>query len=86
MEKQAGALNEYYKLLQKDFGGATGSNYDTGILIKEVLDRRNKDVVKNIIKKQEVSEDLLTKSVFRLPDGSSKVTGVEFKINCRWFK
>jgi len=78
-EKQAGALNEYYKLLQKDFGGATGSNYDTGVLIKEVLDKRNKDVVKNIIKKQEVSEDLLTKSVFRLPDGSSKVTGVEFR-------
>ena len=53
-EKQAGALNEYYKLLQKDFGGATGSNYDTGVLIKEVLDRRNKDVVKNIIKKTRI--------------------------------
>ena len=78
-EKQAGALNEYYKLLQKDFGGATGSNYDTGVLIKEVVERRNKDAVKNIIKKQEVSENLLTKSVFRLPDGSSKITGVEFR-------
>ena len=78
-EKQAGALNEYYKLLQKDFGGATGSNYDTGVLIKEVLDRRNKDVVKNIIKKQEASENLLEKKIFNLPDGNVKTTGVEFR-------
>jgi len=53
-------INYYEKIL----GGATGSNYDTGVLIREVLDKRNKDVVKNIIRKQEVSENLLTKSVF----------------------
>ena len=78
-QKQAGALNEYFKVIKQQYGNSTGSAYDTGVLIKEVVERRNKDAVKNIIKKQEASEDLLTKTVFRLPDGSSKTTGAEFR-------
>ena len=78
-EKQAGALNEYFKLLKQEFGNTTGSAYDTGVVIKEVLDRRNNDIVKNIVNKQKASEDLLTKKIFKLPDGSEKVTGAQFR-------
>jgi anion-transporting ArsA/GET3 family ATPase len=46
-------------------------------LIQDVITKRNKPVLQNIIKKQEQAEDLLTKSVFKLPDGSFKVAGVE---------
>ena len=77
-EKMA-SLNAYFKLLKDKFGNAAGSAYDTGVDIRKVLDARNSDVIKNLIKKQEASEDLLTKSVFRLPDGNPKVTGVEFR-------
>ena len=78
-QKQANALNEYFRLIKKDFGNSTGSTYDTGLVIKEILENRNKDTVKNIIKKQKASEELLEKKLFNLPDGSSKVTGVEFR-------
>ena len=76
---QAEALNEYFKLIKQNFGGPTGSTFDTGFAIKEVLEKRNTPVIKNIVKKQEASEDLLTKKIFNLPDGSSKTTGVEFR-------
>jgi len=78
-QKQANALNEYFRLIKKDFGNSTGSTYDTGLAIKEILENRNKDTVKNIIKKQKASEELLEKKIFNLPDGSSKVTGAEFR-------
>ena len=78
-KNQAEALNEYFKLIKQNFGGPTGSTFDTGFAIKEVLEKRNTPVIKNIVKKQEVSEDLLTKKIFKLPDGSSKTTGVEFR-------
>jgi len=76
---QADSLNQYFKLTKEKFGVNTGSAYDTGKLISEVTENRNKEAVKNLIKKQEVSEDLLTKKIFRLPDGSSKVTGVQVR-------
>ena len=77
--EKATALNSYFKLLKDKFGTATGSTYDTGKDIVKVLDERNTEVIKNLIKKQEASEDLLTKSVFKLPDGNLKTTGVEFR-------
>jgi len=77
--QKMGALNEYFKLLKRDFGGPTGSTYDTGIIISDVIEKRQKESIKNIIKKQEASENLLTKTVFKLPDGSSKITGVQFR-------
>ena len=76
-QRQANALNEYFRLIKKDFGNSTGTTYDTGLIIREILENRNKETVKNIIKRQKASEKLLEKKIFRLPDGSSKVTGVE---------
>jgi len=78
-EKQMGSLNEYFKLLKQNFGDSTGSTYDTGKIISEVIEKRQNASIKGLIKKQEASENLLTKTVFKLPDGSSKVTGVEFR-------
>ena len=79
--EQAQALNDYFGVLKSGFNtGASGkpiSQFDTGVLIQDVITKRNKPVLQNIIKKQEQAEDLLTKSVFKLPDGSFKVTGVE---------
>ena len=78
-EAQAVGLNKYFGLMKEKFGVNAGSTYDTGKLISEVTENRNKDAVKNLIKKQKASDELLTKKVFNLPDGSSKVTGVEFR-------
>jgi len=78
-EKKMGSLNEYFKLLKQNFGDSTGSTYDTGKIISEVIEKRQDASIKGLIKKQEASENLLTKTVFKLPDGSSKVTGVEFR-------
>ena len=78
-EAQAVSLNKYFGLMKEKFGVNAGSTYDTGKLISEVTENRNKDAVKNLIKKQKASDELLTKKVFNLPDGSSKVTGVEFR-------
>ena len=78
-EVQAGSLNSYFKLMKERFGVYAGSTYDTGKLINEVVEKRSKNSIKNIIKKQETSENLLTKTLFRLPDGSTKVTGIEFR-------
>ena len=78
-EEQAKSLNEYFRLMKEKFGVSTGSTYDTGKLIKQVVENRNTDAVKNIVKKQELSEQLLTKSIFTLPDGSSKLTGTQFR-------
>ena len=65
-EEQAKSLNAYFGLMKNKFGVNAGSTYDTGKLISEVTENRNKEAVKNLIKKQEVSEDLLTKKIFRL--------------------
>ncbi len=78
-EEQAKSLNAYFALMKDKFGVNAGSTYDTGKLINKVVEKRNKESIKNIVKKQEVSEELLEKKVFNLPDGSSKVTGIQFR-------
>ncbi len=78
-QNQANALNEYFKLTKSIYGNSTGTAYDTGIVFKEVLEKRNNESLKNIVKKQEASEALLEKKIFNLPDGNSKVTGVQFR-------
>jgi hypothetical protein len=79
--EQANALNNYFGVLKSGFdtGGAAKpiSEFDTGTLIQKVLVKRNSPQINQIIKRQEQAEQLLTKSIFRLPDGSAKVTGVE---------
>ena len=77
--EQANALNNYFKILKNQFGTSNKTNYDSGVLIKKVIENRQNPIIQNIIKKQENAEELLTKSIFRLPDGSSKTTGVEFR-------
>ena len=78
-KNQAIALNDYFKQLKSVYGSPTGSTYDTGKMINEVIEKRQSNVIKNIVKKQEVSDELLTKKIFKLPNGNSKVTGVEFR-------
>ena len=53
------------------------TTFDAGVMIQDVIKKSQNPVIKNIIKKQQQSEKLLTKSVFNLPDGSVKITGVE---------
>jgi hypothetical protein len=78
---QATALNDYFTVLKSGFGTGSGNkpinSFDAGVMIQNVINKRQNPVLQNIIKKQQQSEELLTKSIFRLPDGSSKVTGVE---------
>ena len=78
-EEQAKSLNAYFGLMKDRFGVNAGSTYDTGKLINKVLEKRNTEAFKNIVNKQKASENLLEKKIFNLPDGSSKVTGVEFR-------
>lgn len=78
---QAEALNDYFGVLKSGFntGGAGKpiSEFDSGVMIQEVIKKRNTPRINEIIKKQEQSEKLLTKNIFNLPDGSVKVTGSE---------
>ena len=78
---QATALNDYFTVLKSGFGTGSGTKpintFDAGVLIQDVVKKRQNPIINNIVKKQQQSEELLTKSIFRLPDGSSKVTGVE---------
>ena len=53
------------------------TTFDAGVMIQDVIKKSQSPTIKNIIKKQQQSEKLLTKSVFNLPDGSVKITGVE---------
>ena len=41
-QNQADSLNQYFKLIKEKFGVNTGSAYDTGKLISEVTENRNK--------------------------------------------
>jgi len=70
---------EYRKLVaQKEMlETAPITTYDAGVLIQDVIKKSQAPTIKNIVKKQQQSEELLTKSVFNLPDGSAKVTGQE---------
>ena len=78
-EEQAKSLNAYFGLMKDKFGTVSGSTYNTGKLINEITEKRNAEAVKNIVKKQEASEELLEKKIFNLPSGDSKVTGVQFR-------
>ena len=78
-EEQAKSLNSYFGLMKDKFGVNAGSTYDTGKLINKVLEKRNTEAFKNIVNKQKASENLLEKKIFNLPDGSAKVTGVQFR-------
>jgi len=76
---QANALDNYFNILKKQFGTSNTTNYNSGVLIKNVIEKRQNPIIQNIIKNQENAEEVLTKSIFRLPDGSAKTTGVEFR-------
>ena len=54
-EEQAKSLNAYFALMKDKFGVNAGSTYDTGKLISEVVEKRNKESIKNIVKKQGAS-------------------------------
>ena len=53
------------------------TTFDAGVLIQKVIKEQQDPIIQNIIKKQQQSEKLLTKSVFNLPDGNVKITGEE---------
>jgi hypothetical protein len=78
---QATSLNEYFGVLKSGFNTSSSAKpiteFDTGTLIQNVINKRNQPQIQNLIKKQEQSENLLEKSIFRLPDGNIKVTGTE---------
>ena len=76
---EAEALNKYFDVLKKGFGTNNNTTFKTGTLIKNVLENRQKKPIQEAIKKQEEAETVLTKSVFRLPDGNAKITGTEFR-------
>jgi hypothetical protein len=79
----AKALNEYFGILKSGFNTSSPnkpiSEFDTGVLIQNVINKRNQPQIQNLIKKQEQAENLLEKSIFRLPDGDVKVTGTEVR-------
>ena len=78
-KNEAIALNEYFGVLKSGFGTSNNTTFNTGKLIQEVFENRQKPIIKEAITKQEQAEELLTKSIFKLPDGSEKVVGVEFR-------
>ena len=80
-QNQADALNKYFGFLKSGFGTNTkgASEFEAGTLIQEVLKKQNQPIVKELIKKQEASEEVLEKAIIRLSDGSSKETGVAIR-------
>lgn len=80
---QAKALNDYFAVLKSGFNTSSPnkpiSEFDTGVLIQNVLEKRNQPQIQNLIKKQEQAEDLLQRKIFRLPEGDVKTTGTEFR-------
>ena len=75
----AEALNKYFGIVKKSFGTSSDTTFDSGKLIKEVVKKRQEKPIQDIIKKQENAEELLDKSIFKLPQGNEKITGVEFR-------
>ena len=55
--------------------GKIPTTFDAGVMVQEVIKDAQDPIVQNIVKKQIQSEELLTKSIFNLPDGSTKITG-----------
>ena len=53
------------------------TTFDAGVMVQDVIKKSQAPIIKNIVNKQAQSEELLTRSVFNLPDGSAKITGTE---------
>ena len=53
------------------------TTFDAGVMVQDVIKKSQDPIIKNIVNKQIQSEELLTRSVFNLPDGSAKITGTE---------
>ena len=79
--ENATALNKYFSFLKSGFNtnGRGLSDFETGQLIKEVAEKRNQPIIKELIQKQADAEEVLESAMIRLPDGSIKETGVTIK-------
>lgn len=79
--ENATALNKYFSFLKSGFNtnGRGLSDFETGQLIKEVAEKRNQPIIKELIQKQANAEEVLESAMIRLPDGSIKETGVTIK-------
>jgi len=79
--ENATALNKYFSFLKSGFNtnGRGLSEFETGQLIKEVAEKRNQPIIKELIQKQADAEEVLESAMIRLPDGSVKETGVTIK-------
>jgi len=75
----AEALNKYFGIIKKSFGTSNDTTFDSGKLIKKVIEKRQEKPIQDIIKKQENAEELLDKTIFSLPAGNQKITGEEFR-------
>ena len=77
--EEADALNKYFGIIKKSFGTSNDTTFNSGKLIKKVVEKRQEKPIQDIIKKQENAEELLDKSIFKLPTGDEKITGQEFR-------
>ena len=75
----AEALNKYFGIIKKSFGTSNDTTFNSGKLIKKVIEKRQEKPIQDIIKKQENAEELLDKAIFSLPAGNQKITGEEFR-------
>ena len=75
----AEALNKYFGIIKKSFGTSNDTTFDSGKLLKKVIEKRQDKPIQDIIKKQENAEELLDKAIFSLPAGNQKITGEEFR-------
>tara|TARA_R100000655_G_scaffold11877_1_gene27493 strand:+ start:963 stop:3725 length:2763 start_codon:yes stop_codon:yes gene_type:complete len=80
-QNQADALNKYFGFLKSGFGTNTkgASEFEAGTLIQEVIKKQNQPLIKELVEKQANAEEVLEKAIIRLPDGSSKETGVAIR-------
>ena len=76
---EADALNKYFGIIKKAFGTSNDTTFDSGNLIKKVVEKRQEKPIQDIIKKQENAEELLDIAIFKLPAGNEKITGQEFR-------
>jgi len=77
--EEANALNKYFGIIKKSFGTSNDTTFDSGKLIKKVVEKRQDKPIQDIIKKQENAEESLDKAIFSLPKGNEKITGEEFR-------
>ena len=79
--ENATSLNKYFSFLKSGFNtnGRGLSDFETGQLIKEVAEKRNQPIIKELIQKQANAEEVLESAMIRLPNGSIKETGVTIK-------